>query len=413
MRQSSRARRANVTYAHSRNANIMYTQRVQLHYSMAHNGFFENIKKNIQEEQDRDAKLQQARAKSQAEAQKISEKYNPAMEKAAHIKEQTMSDVDKKFRAAREKIHESDLFNKASETMGSAARKTGLKFKVKVPGNIDPREWENVKETAAIAEALGQGIFGVLDIDPAYKRPVNGPRKRHPEWIADNIVANEDDTGVDLHADSRFKQTIDRLKDNRVTQKMQDLKERVEHSDSTLARGAMMFMWKIKEGLQMNAETGYTVEVIQRMELGWTQSAFCETLTDDFLPNILEAACLGDEEIVQDWCTEKVAGALLGNKKQAAQQGLSFQRHVYSLSNVEFMDASMDDETEMPTIMVSFQTQEKVALINAEGELVDGSITKPMSQTTIMVFARDMEERNPRAAWRVIEIQSEAKPMSF
>jgi len=383
-----------------------------LHSSASRSGFFETLKKNVAEEQARDERLKRAQLETQKQAEKIGQDFEPTLRKASKIKDQSLSEMQKQIKQGKQKFAESEYLKKASEKMGKMGGEK-LKFNLKVPKGVDPREWEKVKDTAAMAEALGQGMFGVLDIDPAYKRPVNGPRKRHPEWISDHIVANEEDTGVNLHADSRFKQTLEGLKDNRVMHKMADLQARMESSDSKIARGAMMFIWKMKEGLNMNAETSYTVEVIQRMEPGWTQSAFCETLTDDFLPNILESCCLGDEEIVEDWCTEKAAGVLLANKKMAAQQGLSFQRHVYALSGVEFVDASMDEDTEMPTVMVQFSTQEKVALINKDGEVVDGSIDKPMSQSTIMVFARDMEERNPRAAWRVIEVQSEAKPMSF
>jgi len=385
---------------------------IYLHSSATRAGFFETLKKNVAEEQARDEKLKKARLETQQQAQKIGKEFDPTLQRASKIKDQSLSEMQKRIKQGKEQFAESEYLKKASEKMGKIGGDR-LKFKMQVPKGMDPRQWEQVKDTAAIADALGQGMFGVLDIDPAYKRPAEGPRKRHPEWLNDHIEVNEADTGVKLHADSIFKERLDSLKDNRVMHKMADLQARMESSDSKLARGAMMFIWKMKEGLNMNAETSYTVEVIQRMEPGWTQSSFCEVLTDDFLPNILEACCLGEEEIVEDWCTEKAAGVLLANKKMAAQQGLSFQRHVYALSGVEFVDASMDEDTEMPTVMVQFSTQEKVALINKDGEVVDGSIEKPMSQSSIMVFARDMEERNPRAAWRVIEVQSEAKPMSF
>lgn len=330
------------------------------------------------------------------------------MDKVAKISSASMSEAEKTFSEAKRKFAENEALKQAREKLA----KKKIKFNLKMPKGVDPREWEKVRETAEMAEILGQGIFGVLDIDPAYKRPKH-PRKRHPEWINEYVEANETDTGVNLHADSRFKERMDKLKDSRVVHKFKDFQARLESSDSAIVRGGMMFVWKIKEGLSMNAETSHTVEVIQRLEPQWTQARFCETLIDDFLPNILEACCLGHEEIVEDWGTEKASNVLLANKKLAAQQGLSYQRHIYALSNVEFMDASMDEDTEMPTVMVSFETQEKVALFNGDGELVDGSTEKPMKQTTIMVFARDMEEHNPRAAWRVIEVQSEAKPMSF
>jgi len=373
-------------------------------------GFFDNLKQNLAEESEKDAKLKEARRKAAEATTKLSEDFNPILEKSKKISEDSMSELDKKLHAAK-KLYEENEYRKKLAT-SEAAKK--LKFKLpKMPANMNPKEWEQVKDTAAAAELIGSGIFGVMDVDPAYNRPKHGPRKRHPEWLSEDVVANEDDFGVKLHANSRWNTAVDGFKDSNMGQRMSNFQAKMEESDSTIVRGARMFMWKIKEGMQMNAETSYTVGVIQKMEKNWSQAEFCETLTQDFLPNILEASCQGEEDIIEDWCTEKAAGPLLMNKKLAAKEGLSYQRHIYALSNVEFMDASMDEASDMPTVMVSFNTQEVVALINAEGTVIDGSKDKPFANSHVFVFARDMEEMNPRAAWRVIECQSMAKEMSF
>ena len=54
----------------------------------------------------------------------------------------------------------------------------------------------------------------------------------------------------------------------------------------------------MKETLTLNAETSHVIGVIQQVEPKWTVAEFCELLEADFLPNVLEASSLGDEEMV-------------------------------------------------------------------------------------------------------------------
>jgi len=345
----------------------------------------------------------------------IGKEFDPMLEKSKKIKEDSMSVSDKKIKEMKESFEKSK--QQFSEKVGQSEflkdkMPEGLKFKMKVPKGVDPRQWEQVQQASAAAELLGTGLFGVMDIDPSYKRPAE-PRMRHPEWLNEVYAADDDTTGVKVHASSRWNQTADSFKESALGERLGNFQAKMSESDNSLIRMGRFMMWKAKETMSMNAETSMTIQEIQRMEKKFTVPEFMEVLNDDFLPNILEAACQGDEEIVEDWCLEKASATLLANKKTAATQGLSYQRHIYSLSNIEFMDASMDEENDAPTIMISCQTQEIVALINSEGVVIDGSLDKPFSNSHIFVFARDMEEMNPRAAWRLIECQSAAKEMTF
>merc|ERR1712048_548475 len=103
----------------------------------------------------------------------------------------------------------------------------------------------------------------------------------------------------------------------------------------------------------------------------------------------------------------------ISNKKLATKEGLSYQRHIFSLQNVESLSATYDEESEMPCVMISFETQEIVALVDKDGQVVDGSLDKPVKNNHAWLWVRDMEEADPRAAWRVLEAQNSGTEMKF
>ena len=174
-----------------------------------------------------------------------------------------------------------------------------------------------------------------------------------------------------------------------------------------------MFMYKAKESLSLGKEEAEVVSEINLVDPNFTIPGFTEQLQKDFLPNVLESACRGEEEILEDWCQESVVALMLANKKLAAKEGLSYQRHIFSLQNVEALSATYDEESEMPCVMISFETQEIVALVDKEGQVVDGSLDKPVKNNHAWLWVRDMEEADPRAAWRVLEAQNSGTEMKF
>jgi len=234
-----------------------------------------------------------------------------------------------------------------------------------------------------------------------------------PEWYGVEFDIDEDTTSTTVHESTFWEERKKNFNNSNMGQRVSNFQANMEDSDSAIVRNAYGFFWKIKEGLRISGEESQVVEVITRIDPTFSLTSFCEMCRKDFIPNILEAACQGDEEILDDWCLEKAKAMLLANKQMAVKEGLSYQRHVYSLQNVDVMDCSIDDEMDTPTIMVSASTQEMIALINKEGEVVDGSTTKPMINSTIFCFTRDMHEVDNKAAWKLLEIQSSAQKMSF
>lgn len=379
------------------------------------NYFIAKLKENFKEAAEKDAKFQKARDQVGEQLNRTTDEFKPSLDKMKKIQEQSTPLFDQKYEEFKKRIadmNENEYLKKLKDTAGKVPGP--LKFKMPTMPGMDATQFQELRDTASAAELAGGSIFGIMDIAPSYKRPKFGPRKRRPDWLIDTeIEADTDTTTVTTHKDSVWSEKVDAFKNSNLGQKFANFQGKMEDSDSMFIRGGRMFLWKIKEGIQLNAETGHVVSVIVRIEPNFTIAHFCEFLDADILPNILEASSLGDEEIVEDWCTEKAGSVLLFNKKSAAKQGLSYQKHIYSLSNIDFLDASMDEDTDTPTIMISCQTQEIVAVIDKTGICVDGSLDKPFQNNYVWVFSRDMNEPDPRAAWRVLEVQSQAKQLSF
>jgi len=269
-----------------------------------------------------------------------------------------------------------------------------------------------LKETAEAAESMGTGIFGVLDTDPTYNRPKQ-LRFRKTEWNQAEFEADEETTTAEIHASTFWEERAQKMKNTKLGQRMSNFSATMEDSDSSLVRGAYSFAWKIKESLLISAESSEAITHINSMDKNFTVAQFLEDLRLDIIPNILEASCQGDEEILDDWCVEASSAVLMANKKMAAKEGMSYQCHIYSLQNVDFLDASIDEESDSPTIMVSAETQEIRALIDKKGNIVDGSLDKPMKSNSVFVFGRDMNEVDVKACWRLLEYQSSGAKMSF
>jgi len=382
-------------------------------------GFMDNLKKNMEQNTAQNEKLRKAQMRTEQQNKEYAENFSKAQEKMSKISGDTVSEASKMagdFKKKLEEISENENFKKFQDFKAATAEKAskkGLKFKMPEMPDTDNKVVKEIRQAAEAAEAMGTSLIGVLDTSESYMKP-DPPRKRKPEWLEWQVMdADEETTTATVHKSHFWQKRMDSFKDNRLGQKFSSFSARMEDSDSALVRGAYMFTWKIKESMKLNAETAAVISEIQRMDPKFDLNEFAELLQNDIIPNILESACIGDEELLEDWCSEQAAAVLIANKKMAAKEGLHYLRHIYSLQNIEHMDCSIDDETDMPTVMFSAETQEIVALTDKEGQVIDGSLDKPMKNQMIVVLGRDMDEPDPKAAWRLLEIQSSATKMSY
>lgn len=387
--------------------------------SSLNHGAFDKLKANLAKQQGKEnSALEEARRKMAEKQAANAQQFDKYNEKFKKIGESSQSQLHKKvdeLKKTVENMSENENYKKFKERyQNSSAAKAAQKLKFKMPDieGLDNQGLKELKETAAAAEAMGSSIFGILDIDPAYNRPKE-LRFRKTEWNQADFDIDEETTDTQIHSSTFWEERVNKFKNTKVGQRFDSFSARMEDHDSALIRNAYGFGWRLKESLRMSGEASEAISYITGLDKTFTIAQFCEDLRLDIIPNILEAACQGDEEIIDDWCVESAQAVLLANKKMAAKEGLSYQRHIYSLQSVEFMDASLDEESDSPTIMVSAETQEMVALIDKQGKVIDGSTEKPMKNTNIFVFGRDMNEIDTKACWRLLEYQSSGAKMTF
>lgn len=123
--------------------------------SQQQNNFFQKLKENIDQESAGDDKLKEAQKKAQAEIANIGKEFDPLMEKSKKIQEDTMTETAKKLRemkanyqAGKERLSEQA---QQSEFLKDKLP-TNLKFGLKMPKGVDPRQWEQVQQASMAAE---------------------------------------------------------------------------------------------------------------------------------------------------------------------------------------------------------------------------------------------------------------------
>merc|ERR1712048_661497 len=393
-------------------ASILYKSKVNLSTSTTNHSFIKKLKQNLQQGQENDPKMAEARRRAAERQQKQQEAFDKQTQKMRKIQEDSVSEISKKAKLAKklESLKENENVKKISDKI--ASKTSQLKFKMPDMPGADSKLTKEIMEHAEMADKMGIALFDYLDTQDSYLRPKE-TRKRKQEWDLKEFEANTEAVDLEMHKDSTFYRAASAMKNTRLGQRFSNLQERMEDSDSKLARGAFMFMYKMKEGMSLGKEEAEVVSEINLVDPNFTIAGFTEQLQKDFLPNVLESACRGEEETLEDWCQESVVALMLANKKLAAKEGLSYQRHIFSLQNVESLSATYDEESEMPCVMISFETQEIVALVDKDGQVVDGSLDKPVKNNHAWLWVRDMEEADPRAAWRVLEAQNSGTEMKF
>lgn len=59
-----------------------------------------------------------------------------------------------------------------------------------------------------------------------------------------------------------------------------------------------------------------------------------------------------------------------------------------------------------PVLIISFTSQQVMAVRDFEGKVVEGDPDKIMRVTYVWVLCRDISEADPRAAWRLLDLSA-------
>lgn len=126
----------------------------------------------------------------------------------------------------------------------------------------------------------------------------------------------------------------------------------------------------------------------------------------DIIPNVLEAMIRGDLEILKDWCHDGPFNVLSTPIKQAHMLGYQFCSKILDIDNLDLTMGKVMEQG--PVLIISFLSQQILCMKDKAGKVVDGDPDKILRVQHLWVLCRDMNELNPRAAWRLLDLSAQS-----
>ncbi|XP_071795156.1 mitochondrial import inner membrane translocase subunit TIM44-like [Asterias amurensis] len=366
----------------------------------------DNIKK-FREEAD---KLEKSEALQQA--RKKYENLETETSRGSEAIKRTMTDIKEKVQKGVEDVQKQEWAKKAG-TMTEDFTKTAKGAAEKVS-----KQGEELTKTAAyktISESV-KAVKHEIDESTTYKaRPYRAPEKLRkrtdnlPEGQeARSFEANEDDTGMVLHKDSRwYKQWNDFKENNQVFNKVFDLKMKYDESDNVMVRASRLLTDRVSQllgGVFSPTEMSEVLTEILKADPNFSKQEFLNFCEYEIIPNVLEAMIRGDLEVLKDWCYEAPYSQLATPLKQAKAMGYIFDNKILDIDNLDLSMGKMMDQG--PVLVISFTAQQIMVVRNAKHELVEGDPDKVLRITYVWVLCRDQEILDPTAAWRLLDLSA-------
>lgn len=370
-------------------------------------------------------------------------------------KNKEMKENIKKFREEAEKLEQSDALKEARKKFNmveSEASKGGEVFKEQldaIKGKVssaidDAAKSELGKKAGQFGEELSKSAKGVgetisetgkklgqtnafqsiseasdivrkeIDTQSIQGRVYKSPAKLRKR-IETNIEseqrifeANTEDTGIELHKDSKFYQSWENFKNNnQYVNKVLDWKMKYDESENPMIRASRLLTDRVSDimgGLFSKTELSDTLTEICKIDPNFNEKQFIRDCETDIIPNILEAMIRGDLAILKDWCFESTYNVIATPIAQAQKAGYYLDSKILDIENVDVVMGKVMEQG--PVLIVTFQTQQIMCVRNAKHEVIEGDPEKVMRVNYVWVLCRDPEDLNPRSAWRLMELSA-------
>jgi len=259
-----------------------------------------------------------------------------------------------------------------------------------------------VKSFSNTAEAISAQIDSETSLNShVYKAP-KSLRKRSDLGNQGRFVPNETETGITIHKDSMIWESWNKFKsENSFMQKLSDLKERFDDSDHVLARATRSVTNTLSSVFQ-NAEMSDVVTELCRVEPDFSLVNFIRQCETDIIPNVLEAIAREDLEILKDWCFEAPYRVLSHPINEHRKKGHQTYCKVLDVHNVDVVTGKLMSHG--PVLIISFSAQQIMYIKDINGLIIDGDPHTVIRVMYTWAMCRDLEEVNPRAAWKLLDI---------
>lgn len=220
---------------------------------------------------------------------------------------------------------------KSAKGVGDTISETGKKI-----GQTNA--FQSISEASEIVkkEIDTQSIQGKV-----YKSPVKLRKRKEIDLSSDSRVfeANTEDTGIELHKDSKFYQSWENFKNNnQYVNKVLDWKMKYEESENPMIRASRLLTDKVTDimgGLFSKTELSETLTEICKVDQNFNEKQFLRDCENDIIPNILEAMVRGDLEILKDWCFESTYNIIATPIAHAQKAGFYLDSKILDIENID------------------------------------------------------------------------------
>lgn len=223
--------------------------------------------------------------------------------------------------------------------------------------------------------------------------------------------ANTDDTGVELHKDSKFYQSWENFKNNNAyVNKVFTWKTQYDESENPLIRASRLLTDKVSDvmgGMFSKTELSETLTEICKVDPNFDEKKFLRDCENDIIPNILEAMVRGNLEILKDWCFESTYNIIATPIGAAQKLGYYLDSKILDIENVDLAMGKVMEQG--PVLIVTFQAQQIMCVRDSKRTIVEGDPDKVMRVNYVWVLCRDPSDLNPRSAWRLMELSASSQ----
>lgn len=384
--------------------------------------FLSQLINNIKQDLAKNKEMKENLKNFREEAERLEQ--SDALKKARQKYQSLESETNRSSQVLRQKLNElkgmlqdtlteaqqTELAKKASQITEELARSARGAAETVTEKSHQLGQKAAIKSIAEGVKAVTEEINESTLAKARMYKPPEKLRKRVDHSAADNktVEPNLEATGVELHKDSRWYESWQNFKDNNpYVNKVFHWKMRFDESDNPVVRASRVVTDKISDligGMFQKTELSEVLTEICKMDPSFDKNVFLRDCETEIIPNILEALIRGELEILKDWCHEAPYNILSTPVKQALQLGYRFDSKILDVSGVDLAMGKMMEQG--PVLVISFQTQQIMALRNQAGDVVEGDPSKILRMNYVWVLCRDQTELDPKAAWKLMDLSA-------
>ncbi|KAI1718090.1 tim44-like domain-containing protein [Ditylenchus destructor] len=392
---------------------VRVTTQPAVQFSTQHNrntndNFFKKLIGNVQEELARNKQLQESRKaleerlkelnnpevrrkfdKIEKEAQESSQAIAHRLSEFSTYVNRMVTDL-KSTEAAQEALKQAKA---AAEAMEKAARVVG--------------DTKVYKQVASTTKNVSMQIDNLADVR-MYSRPEELKMRSSGYSTAASsrtFDANTEAQDIQLHKDSRWYAGWNSfVESNPYLNKIMDWKLRnFDESDNVAVRLLRGLSGRVADLFGSNNEVSEVLTEIAKVDPSFDKVEWLKFCEKEVVPNILEAMIRYDMDVLQDWCHERAFNVLSTMIKEFQKIGYSAKdSHIIDVSKMEMLSGKMMDQG--PVLVITFQVFMIHVIKNMEGKVIEGDPNNPVRMHHVWVMCRDMEEFNPKMAWKLLEV---------